>query len=533
MSREGPGTAPGDPESQARDRHLRHVLESAPVVLWALDADGRFTLSEGRALAGLGLTPGQVVGKSAFDVYADSPEVQQHLQRGLAGEELVWEVAVGDRVFETRHVPLRDDLGRVTGLLGVSVDITERRRAESEREAIHEQLLQVQKLESLGLLAGGIAHDFNNILTAVLGGASSALLHLPAEHPARADIETVLDAAQRAADLTRQMLAYAGKGRFQIKAIDISALVREMAPLLETMIPKKVQLRLELAPGLPSVEADVAQMQQVVMNLVINGAEAIGEQAGTVLVTTGTQEVDEHYAASLFASDQLCPGRYVFVEVHDSGQGMDEATQERIFDPFFSTKFTGRGLGLAAALGIVRGHRGALKVYSTVDKGSTFKFFLPVSAAAVAAEPASGHTFHGRGTALLADDDAGVRSTAGRMLRHLGFEVIEAADGQQAVDLLDGHRADLTLVLLDMTMPRLGGEEVFREIRRRGMDVRVVLSSGYNEQEATRRFAAKGLAGFIQKPYRMSDLASKLAEVFGEPEAATRGGATRSGPLVG
>ncbi|HVU49102.1 MAG TPA: response regulator [Polyangia bacterium] len=493
---------------------LRKVVENAPIVLWAIDAEGKFTLGEGRGLASLGMKPGQSIGVSVFDLYKDEPTVLDNIRRGLAGEEFSAVVRVAGRVYETMNVPLRDEAtGVVTGLLGVSIDVTERDRAEKERASLHAQLLQVQKLESLGLLAGGIAHDFNNILTAILGGAATARLAVPIESPARADLDIVIAAAQRAAELTRQMLAYAGKGRFEVRPLDVSRLVREIANLLETTIPKKVQLRLELAEGLPAVEADVAQVQQVLMNLVINGAEAIGEDRGTVLVTTGAQDIDEHYAQSLFASE-IKTGRYVFIEVHDTGAGMDDETREKIFDPFFTTKFTGRGLGLAAVLGIMRGHGGAIKVYSTPGRGSTFKVFFPASDRAPLEFDPKAPSFRGEGLALLVDDDAGVRGAARRMFELLGFRVLEAANGRQGADLFARHAQEIRVVLLDMTMPEMSGEETFRELRRVRDDVAVILTSGYNEIEATRRFVTKGLAGFLQKPFTPDELASKLAAVL-------------------
>ena len=242
--------------------HLRSVLDHAPIILWTIDANGIFTLSEGRALAGLGLEPGQVVGMSAFDLYGNEESIAASLRRGLAGEEFTSESQTGDRFFETRYCPIRNDGGDVVGLLGVSMDITPRRRAEAEKESLQTQLLQVQKLESLGLLAGGIAHDFNNILTVILGNATHASMALPEESPARRDLDGVLGAAQRAADLTRQLLAYAGKGQFEVRAIDMSSLAHEMAALMESTITnRKIQLRFELDDGLPLVEADVAQMQ--------------------------------------------------------------------------------------------------------------------------------------------------------------------------------------------------------------------------------------------------------------------------------
>ncbi len=391
------------------------------------------------------------------------------------------------------------------------LDLSERRQNQEERERLHAQLLQVQKLESLGVLAGGIAHDFNNLLTAILGSASAAMLTLPNESPARPDLDNVILASRRAANLTRQLLAYSGKGHFEVRPIDLSVHVRELATLLETTISKKVQLRLELSQDLPAVAADIAQVQQIVMNLVINGAEAIGDQRGTVLVATGVQAIDEFYVQSLFSSEGIEPGKYVYLEVHDTGCGMDEATKMRIFDPFFTTKFTGRGLGLAAVMGIVRGHKGAMKVYSSPGKGTTFKVFFPASDA-VAVGPAPEVTsFRGEGLALVIDDDQGVREAASRLLEFFGFSVLQAIDGRHGAEVFRQHASEVVLIILDMTMPEMNGEETFREIRRVRSDVPVILTSGYNEIEATRRFTAKGLAGFLQKPFTPKELTQKLA----------------------
>jgi two-component system cell cycle sensor histidine kinase/response regulator CckA len=400
-----------------------------------------------------------------------------------------------------------------TGGTGVAfmLDLSERKQSQDERERLHAQLLQVQKLESLGVLAGGIAHDFNNLLTAILGSASAAMLTLPYESPARPDLDNVILASRRAANLTRQLLAYSGKGHFEVRPIDLSVHVRELSTLLETTISKKVQLRLELTQDLPAISADIAQVQQVVMNLVINGAEAIGDQRGTVLVATGVQAIDEFYVQSLFASEGIAPGTYVYLEVHDTGCGMDEATKARIFDPFFTTKFTGRGLGLAAVLGIVRGHKGAMKVYSSPGKGTTFKVFFPASDAPAVGPAPEVMSFRGEGLALVIDDDQGVREAASRLLEFFGFRVLQAVDGRHGAEVFREHAAEVVLILLDMTMPEMNGEETFREVRRVRSDVPVILTSGYNEIEATRRFTAKGLAGFLQKPFTPKELTQKLA----------------------
>jgi signal transduction histidine kinase/CheY-like chemotaxis protein len=486
---------------------LATVIANAPIILWSVDARGVFTLSVGRELATLGLAPGQVVGKSVYDMM----EVP-HTQRALKGEELTATVDVGELTFETMYRPLRDAGGIVTGVLGVSTNITGRRRAEREQAKLQAQLLQAQKLESLGVLAGGIAHDFNNLLTSMLGCASVAQSMLPESSPALPVLNDVIAAARRAADLTRQLLAYSGKGRFDVRAIDLAEEVREIAHLLAATSPKNVRLRLELDADLPSVEADAAQIQQVVLNLVVNGVEAIGDQFGEVLVTTGAQRVEAGDATDIVGPGPLTAGPYVFLEVRDTGCGMDDATKERIFDPFFTTKFAGRGLGLATTLGIVRSHKGAVMLTSAPGTGTTFRVLLPASSLAVRRErPRSTTGFVGSGTILVVDDDKGVRGTLRVLLTSMGFEVLEAPDGREAIDVFAAHADAIAVVVLDLTMPKLGGREVFEELRRIRPGVRVVLSSGYDREETVRRFGAEGISGFLQKPYTMTDLAEKLS----------------------
>ena len=387
-----------------------------------------------------------------------------------------------------------------------------------ERRELERLLLQKDKLESLGLLAGGIAHDFNNLLVGIMGNASLALETISTNNPARGMLRDVMVASETAANLTRQLLAYAGKGRFVTEAVDLSDLVQQISTLVQTSIPKNVQLRLSLAQKLPCVEADTAQMQQVLMNLVINAAEAIGEVQGTVLITTGVQHVDEDYIASVLAPSVIAPGEYVTLEVHDSGAGMNQETMEKIFDPFFTTKSTGRGLGLAAVLGIVRGHRGAIKVYSTPGQGTTFKLLFPAThdqAARPAAQTITNAASDGE-TVMVVDDEQIVRRSAKTMLERFGYSVVLAENGKEAVDLYRILADKIDVVLLDMTMPIMNGEQAFRELKTIRPDARVILSSGYNEGEAVRRFAGKGLAGFIQKPYSAATLAQKVRAVLGE-----------------
>ncbi|MHC4717315.1 MAG: PAS domain-containing hybrid sensor histidine kinase/response regulator, partial [Planctomycetota bacterium] len=434
--------------------------------------------------------------------------VADALETGRAAEE---EMQCGETTFLLSFVPVLE-AGYVNVYAG---DITGRRRAEEERRKLESQVQYAQKLESLGVLAGGIAHDFNNLLVAILGNADLALRDSPPESPVRPGLEAIKRAAIRASDLTNQMLAYSGRGRLVVEHLDLNRLVEEMAHLLKVSIAKNVTLTFDLAEGLPPVEADAAQLRQVVMNLITNASEAIGAEQGTVKVSTGVMEADRAYLDQAHLAREIPEGQYVYVDVADTGCGMDEETMAKLFDPFFTTKFTGRGLGLAAALGIVRGHRGAIWVESQVGVGSTLRVLLPGVEVAPGAptkpEPEEApETWRGEGTVLVIDDEEGVRTVARSMLERLGYEVVTAADGAEGLAEYRKRPDQVALVLLDMTMPRLGGEETLREIRRIRPDAKVILTSGYPEEDAAKRFAGMGLAGFIQKPFGLSDVVAKL-----------------------
>jgi len=399
-------------------------------------------------------------------------------------------------------------------------DITDRRQAEEERRKIEARMLHVQKLESLGVLAGGIAHDFNNLLMGILGNIDIALVDLPLSSAARAPLADAENAARRAADLCRQMLAYSGKGRFVVQQINLRELIEEMAQMLQVSISKKAVLRCAFDAHAPAVEADATQLRQVIMNLIINASESLGENEGVISVITGSMECDRRYLAGTHTTEELREGRYAYVEVSDTGCGMDDETKLRLFEPFFTTKFTGRGLGLSAVLGVIRGHKGAIKVYSEQGKGTTFKVLLPAidRPAETLARATDVSGWHGSGTVLLVDDEDSVRVVARRMLEKMGFRVLQATHGQEAVELLQATETAgaerIVCVILDLTMPHMSGEEAFRELRRLRSDLPIILSSGFNEQDVTQRFVGKGLAGFIQKPYQTKDLAAKLRDVL-------------------
>lgn len=402
--------------------------------------------------------------------------------------------------------------GRARRMIGLEMDITERRLLE-------EKLRDSQKLESVGLLAGGIAHDFNNLLTGILGNTSMAMNLLPAGSEVAGLLEEVRHAGDRAAELTRQLLAYSGKGRFVIERMDLSRMVRDMDNLIRVTVPRVARVSMELAAGLPPVEADPVQLQQVVMNLVSNAAEAVGVRPGVIGIRTGWREIETAPPPAAARAGELRPGTYVYVEVSDTGAGMQPETVERIFDPFFTTKFTGRGLGLAAAAGIARSHGGAIQVESAVGRGSTFRLFLPAAARIGAAPPQPEHPAAAAagegGTVLVIDDEEVVRRTAENGLRRYGYEVLTAGDGAEGVELFRARAAEISAVLLDMTMPVMSGEEALALIKQIRPDVPVVASSGYSETEAARRFAPALLAGFVQKPYTAAALAGSIRAALG------------------
>jgi signal transduction histidine kinase len=412
--------------------------------------------------------------------------------------------------WDAHWIPVSEDL-----YMHFAFDVTDRKRVEEEKQSLERQVQQAQKMESLGVLAGGIAHDFNNLLMVVLGHAELALKEISPMSPARRSLTEITTASQRAADLSRQMLAYAGKSSFALERLDLRDLVEEMAHLLKTTISKKAILNLNLERELPPIQADPSQIRQIAMNLIINASEAIGDRSGVITVSVGATRCDEEYLRKTELREALAPGLYVHIEVTDTGHGMDVETRSRIFEPFFSTKFTGRGLGLAAALGIVRAHRGAMKVYSEPGKGTTFKVLFPAledtGENTRSSEPSPLADWRGKGTILLVDDEESLLALGARMLELLGFTVLTAADGRQAVDLYRERGKEIDLVLMDLTMPHMDGAEAFGELRRLNPEVRVVLASGYSHEDVASRFAGKHLDGVLQKPYTIAKLREALA----------------------
>lgn len=499
---------------------LDAVVRAVPQPLFAKDIEGRYILFNPAFDAFFGVRGEKLIGRTAVECWPshDARIYHEHdMQLMREGGLQIYEHVLQDAAGRERHVIFNkacfaDAGGKLAGLVGTITDVTALKEAETERVRLERQFQEAQKIESLGILAGGIAHDFNNLLVGILGHADLALLKTERTDPVSGDLHAVITASQRAVDLCRQMLAYSGRGRFVIEQLDVNATIREMAELLGISVSKKVTIELDLSPDLPRIEADATQIRQVVMNLITNASEAIGNRPGTIRIGTRHKAADPGAPETEPDAETLPPG-VVQIHVTDTGCGMTPETIAKIFDPFFTTKFTGRGLGLAAVLGIIRGHGGTIAVDSIPGQGSTFRLILPaIVAKGTAQEPPAAPSriqvdpWRGNGTVLLADDESAVRTVTSRMCEHMGFSVLAACDGEDAVRLLKESNGDVACIILDLIMPGMDGLETLTAIRSINPRIPVILSSGYHESEVRRRFGGTGFTAFIQKPYQLDQL---------------------------
>ncbi|WP_051822611.1 hybrid sensor histidine kinase/response regulator [Desulfonatronum thiodismutans] len=456
--------------------------------------------------------------------------VERHLDMfrlGVGTEEI--------RISEERILRVRYSRAANGETVVLLEDVTERARMQEQRLEMERRLFHSQKLESLGVMAGGIAHDFNNLLAAMMGNMELALSMSGLTEPSRKRVEHALLAARRAADLTRQMLAYSGKGGFDVRSVVLNDLVRDNAHIFQTALGKNVRFVQDLASSLPPIRADAGQIQQVIMNLITNASEAIGDHPGTMVLSTRLAYCDAKLLGRSRLEEKPAPGWFVQLEVQDTGVGMSEDVQSKLFDPFFSTKFTGRGLGLSAVLGIVRGHRGAIIVDSTPDSGTTFHVLFPVDDALIkntpvpepspapspAVEPQAAVSSDPE-LILVVDDEEMVRDLSVEALGHLGYAVLTANDGVEAVRVFQEHHQRIACVLLDLMMPNMDGVTAFTELRKIAPDVPVVLCSGYSSREAEQRFAADRPGAFLQKPFSIDALRRAILDVL-ENRNSSRG----------
>ncbi|WP_404422668.1 response regulator [Nibricoccus sp. IMCC34717] len=510
------------------EEELKSVLEATPSAIVRINHESKITLVNTLAENMFGYTREEMLGQPIEVLLPDRIRaihprfVEQYMQhpepRSLGGNRELFARRKSGAEFQVEIGLNPIHTSRGLSVIASIIDISERKSAEARQRDFESKLQETQKLESLGVLAGGIAHDFNNLLTGILGNANLVAEMLPVSSPAIPLVDDIEKAAARAGDLCRQLLAYAGKGRFVVRSIDLNQIIEETTHLISISISKTCVLRFNLTAKLPAVLADPTQVRQVIMNLVINASEAIGDRSGVIAITTGVVRVDSAYLGTLYRGEEVKQGDYVTLEVSDNGCGMDTTTLSRIFDPFFTTKFTGRGLGLAAVMGIIRSHQGALKVYSEPGKGTTFKILLPIatdSSATNYTQPSfPSSIWRGSGRILVADDEETVRTVAARILERHGFEVELVCDGTQAIHQYRTDPSRYRLVILDLTMPHTDGEETFRQLRHLNPGVRVILMSGFNQQEAVSRFTGKGLAGFVQKPFEVDSLVNEIKRVL-------------------
>ena len=500
------------------EERFRRMVEIAGVGIWMVDTTAHTTFVNDRMVSILGYSKDEMLGRRC--PYFLDPEERD---RGWRDFQACKKRYIGPQEYRFRHkdgsivwldvtgTAMVDDTGTLTGILGMCTDVTDRKKNE-------QRLRQTQRLESLGILAGGVAHDFNNLLTTIMGNASLVLETLEPDSRYRAMLQDVIAGSERATQLTRQLLAYAGRDQGKLQSLDVAAAARELVPLLTVSIPKAVRLSLELEDGLPLVQADPAQLQQVMMNLVINAAESIPERTpGEVKIGVGRRRLQPEDYRDAVVPIGPNDREYVSFSVTDNGTGMDAPTQSRIFDPFFSTKFHGRGLGLSAVLGIVKGHGGTLTLRTAPEKGSVFNMLLPASRDARQVEapsrPLRWRSATDVGTILFVDDEAALRTVAQRTLEQHGYGVLLAENGQQAIDVLAAH-PEVRAVVLDLAMPVMSGDSASPVMHSLRPDVPLILSSGYSEWDAMERVGHNLVAGFLVKPYGSGVLVAKIEEVL-------------------
>ncbi len=403
--------------------------------------------------------------------------------------------------------------------------ITERKRLEEERLVMERKLLHAQKLESLGVMAGGIAHDFNNLLMAILGNLEFALTDLGLGAKGKKAIENAIQASEKSAELSHQMLIYSGSAHYAPKDLDLGELAHKNEHLFNSIIPQTTTLNFKINKGLPLIRGDDNQIQRAITNLVINASEAIGENTGDVTLKTGVMDCDESYLRGSRLEVKPDPGEFVFLEVTDTGCGMDAETQHKLFDPFFSTKFWGRGLGMAEVMGTVKGHHGAIMVESELGKGTIIRVLFPVPKeaqdqpervlVAVDSRAPASDIVTSRQTILLVEDEELVRGMVHNRMELLGYDTIAAVDGEEGVRIFRERLNEIDLVLLDFVMPGMNGVEAFEELIRINPDVKVILSSGYTEDVVSKSFPGPKPAGFLNKPYKLEVLKAELDRLLG------------------
>jgi len=495
-------------EAALRDAEtrMRTVVAESPLVVFAVDKNGIYTLSSGKGLTALGRKEGEAVGQSIYEMYQDYPEVLANIDRCLAGEEFSASIDVGKVAFEAHYSPVRDSLGEVIGLFGVATDVTDRRELES-------QLRHAQKMEAVGRLAGGVAHDFNNLLTVIKGHSEILLAKMAPGDSLRPSVEEVQKAGARGVLLTRQLLAFSRKDVASLEVLDVGEVVRDMEGMLHRLIGADVRLVVRLGQWPLHARADRGQLEQVLANLAVNARDAM-PSGGELAVEVSALDLTR-------AGSELKPGPYVALTVTDEGHGMDAEVRSHLFEPFFTTKEQGKGtgLGLSVVYGIVRQSGGEIQVESAPDRGTTFRILLPrVSEPVTNPPPPPGGEAavipRGEGAVLLVEDESAVRAVARDFLHLFGYDVVEAASGEEALEMFQTHRAKLRAVVTDIVMPGMSGMDLARRLSALQPGIPILLVSGYAHDSFESADLAREGYAFLQKPYMLEDFGRKLAELI-------------------
>lgn len=505
------------------ENRLRTVLQTIPDLIWLKDSDGVYLTCNRMFERLYGAREADIVGKTDYDFvdreladqFRDNDCQAMAAGKPRSNEEWIDFADDGRRVLlDTIKTPMFDAGGKLIGILGISRDITERKKAEEEKREIERQFQQAQKMEGLGVLAGGIAHDFNNILTVIICNCS---LLQKRPQMAEALVPEIDIAAQRAADLCRQMLVYAGKAQPLPTKIYMTALLDEMVKMLKATISQNVVIKQLPSTVISAIKADASQIRQIVMNLIINASEAIGAAQGEVCVSLVQSDISEEQPSYDHLGNAITPGRFVCLEVKDNGCGMDEKTRLRIFEPFYTTKITGRGLGMSAVLGIIKAHNGALQLFSQPGQGTTFKVYLPLQSSDSVVDKSVPHVspalWEGRGSILLVEDEPQIIMVAKMLLNALGFSVFEAANGEEALELYQKNSEYITLVVTDIGMPIMNGYELFRELKKLNPELPIIISSGFGDEVTTSQIPREDIAGMLSKPYNFDQLREVLKGV--------------------
>ncbi len=499
-------------------RQLQTIISGAPIIIYSFDSHGVFTLSEGRGLEGMGLAPGEIVGRSVFEVYRDRPDILENMKRALAGETFSAPLSVGTHTFDGYHSPLWDEHGAYTGTIGVLVDTTERTRAELERSRLQEQLQQAMKMEAVGRLAGGVAHDFNNLLTAIMGNAELARIEQPDSSNSDQHLEEIVKAAESAASLTGQLLAFSRRQITEPRLLRLNEVLANLRGMLARMIGEDITLETDLADRIGAVKLDPGQFEQVVVNLAVNARDAM-PSGGRLVIATSDVALDERDTARL---PTLKPGKFVLLRVTDTGHGMGDDVKRHLFEPFFTTKPRGRGtgLGLATIFGIVKQAGGAIEVTSEPKRGTTFDIYLPATPATPAtlqdlqADAPAPELPRGDETILIVEDEPSVREVAMTLLTRLGYVVLSAGDANEAIQTLEGHLGHVDLLMTDVVMPDMNGRALAERLGRLHPEMKVLFTSGYTEDVVLRHGVLVKDLNFLGKPYSIQALARKLRAVL-------------------